>query len=210
MKLTEDQLLLRESKKIVEALGKTFAPLVEFVLHDLTQPEHAIAAISNNLSGREVGEPATELGLSRIADPNFPEVILNYPNQFPDGRPAKSTSIGLKNSKGEFIGALCLNMDISLFSAVSASLSQLTQTTPTEIQESLASPRLEMLRTQLEQFAAAHNTTPRALNSAQRREIVRQLAQAGLMDLKNAQTVVANNLGVARSTVYTYLPTEGN
>ncbi|EPA8532812.1 transcriptional regulator, partial [Yersinia enterocolitica] len=27
---------------------------------------------------------------------------------------------------------------------------------------------------------------------------------------KNAQTVVANNLGVARSTVYTYLPTEGN
>ncbi|ELI8382932.1 helix-turn-helix domain-containing protein, partial [Yersinia enterocolitica] len=40
--------------------------------------------------------------------------------------------------------------------------------------------------------------------------IVRQLAQAGLMDLKNAQTVVANNLGVARSTVYTYLPTEGN
>ncbi|HEN3656276.1 TPA: PAS domain-containing protein, partial [Yersinia enterocolitica] len=189
---------------------KTFAPLVEFVLHDLTQPEHAIAAISNNLSGREVGEPATELGLSRIADPNFPEVILNYPNQFPDGRPAKSTSIGLKNSKGEFIGALCLNMDISLFSAVSASLSQLTQTTPTEIQESLASPRLEMLRTQLEQFAAAHNTTPRALNPAQRREIVRQLAQAGLMDLKNAQTVVANNLGVARSTVYTYLPTEGN
>lgn len=210
MKLTEDQLLLRESKKIVEALGKTFAPLVEFVLHDLTQPKHAIAAISNNLSGREVGEPATVLGLSRIADPNFPEVILNYPNQFPDGRPAKSTSIGLKNSKGEFIGALCLNMDISLFSAVSASLSQLTQTTPTEIQESLVSPRLEMLRTQLEQFAAAHNTTPRALNPAQRREIVRQLAQAGLMDLKNAQTVVANNLGVARSTVYTYLPTEGN
>ncbi|EKN3320260.1 helix-turn-helix domain-containing protein, partial [Yersinia enterocolitica] len=133
-----------------------------------------------------------------------------YPNQFPDGRPAKSTSIGLKNSKGEFIGALCLNMDISLFSAVSASLSQLTQTTPTEIQESLVSPRFEMLRTQLEQFAAAHNTTPRALNPAQRREIVRQLAQAGLMDLKNAQTVVANNLGVARSTVYTYLPTEGN
>ncbi|HDL8032584.1 TPA: helix-turn-helix domain-containing protein, partial [Yersinia enterocolitica] len=105
---------------------------------------------------------------------------------------------------------LCLNMDISLFSAVSASLSQLTQTTPTEIQESLVSPRFEMLRTQLEQFAAAHNTTPRALNPAQRREIVRQLAQAGLMDLKNAQTVVANNLGVARSTVYTYLPTEGN
>lgn len=208
MKLTEDQLLLRESKKIVEALGNTFAPLVEFVLHDLTHPEYAIVAIANNLSGREVGEPATELGLSRIADPNFPEVLQNYPNQFPDGRPAKSTSIGLKNSKGEFIGALCLNMDISLFSAVSSSLAQLTQTLPNDIQENLQSPRLETLRARLEQFATAWNTTPRGLTPAQRREVVRQLAKEGLMDLKNAQTVVANNFGVARSTVYTYLPTD--
>lgn len=210
MKLTEDQLLLRESKKIVEALGKTLAPLVEVVLHDLTQPEHAIVAIANNLSGREVGDPATELGLSRIADPAFPEVLQNYANRFPDGRPAKSTSIGLKNSRGDYVGALCLNLDVSLLSAVSASLTQLTQTAPSVLQESLASPRLDQLRARLASFAAALNTTPRALTSVQRREAVRQLAEAGLMDLKNAQAVVADILGVARSTVYTYLPNEGS
>jgi predicted transcriptional regulator YheO len=45
MKPTEEnRLLLREGRKIVEALGKTLAPLVEVVLHDLTDPDHAVVA----------------------------------------------------------------------------------------------------------------------------------------------------------------------
>lgn len=211
MTLTENQLLLREGEKIVDALGKTLAPLVEVVLHDLTQPEHTVVAISNNLSGRSVGDPATQIGLARMADPAFPDVLQNYPNHFPDGRPAKSTSIGLKNSQGDYVAAICLNVDISMLTAVAASLSQLAQTqvSPVGIRESLASPRLDELRAMLERFAAGLNTTPRALSPVQRREVVRQLAQAGLMDLKNAQAVVADILGVARSTVYTYLPDQG-
>ncbi|PUA20649.1 transcriptional regulator [Glaciimonas sp. PCH181] len=211
MKLTENQLLLREGAKIVDALGKTLAPLVEVVLHDLTQSAHTVIAISNNLSGRSVGDPATEIGLARMADPSFPEVLQNYANRFPDGRPAKSTSIGLKNSQGDYVAAICLNVDIAMLTSVTASLNQLAQTqaSPTEIRESLVSHRLNTLRTMLESFASGLNSTPRALSPAQRREAVRQLAQAGLMDLKNAQSAVAEILGVARSTVYTYLPDEG-
>ena len=209
MMLTENQLLLREGEKIVDALGKTLAPLVEVVLHDLTQPQHAVVAIANNLSGRSVGDPATEIGLARMADPAFPEVLQNYPNHFPDGRPAKSTSIGLKNSQGDYVAAICLNVDVSMLNAVTASLTQLAQTSPTDIRESLAAPRLDVVRAMLERFSAGLNTTSRALRPAQRREAVRQLAEAGLMELKNAQAVVADILGVARSTVYTYLPTEG-
>lgn len=37
--IEENRLLLREGRKIVEALGKTLAPLVEVVLHDLTDPD---------------------------------------------------------------------------------------------------------------------------------------------------------------------------
>jgi predicted transcriptional regulator YheO len=210
MILTDTQLLLREAEKIVNALGKTLAPLVEVVLHDLTQPEHSIVAIGNNLSGREVGDPATELGLARMRDSMFPDILLNYQNRFPDGRPAKSTSIGLKNSQGDYIAAICLNIDISMLNSVAASLTQLTETSSTKVHESLASPGLEALRATLERFASSLNKTPRSLTPVQRRAAVRQLADAGLMDLKNAQAVVADVLGVARSTVYTYLPSEEN
>lgn len=212
MKLTETQLLLREGEKIVAALGATLAPLTEVVLHDLSRPEHAIVAIANNLSGRAVGDPATEIGLARIADPAYAEVLLNYPNRFPDGRPAKSTSIGLKNSRGEYVAAICLNLDVSLLTALTASLGQLVATSaaPGAVpRETLAAPALDAVRTRLEQFAAALNTTPRHLSPAQRRDAVAQLAAAGLMDLKNAQALVAEILGVARSTVYTYLPNQG-
>ncbi|RSZ60958.1 transcriptional regulator [Massilia atriviolacea] len=208
MTITENELLLREGKKIVEALGRTLAPMVEVVLHDLTRPASSIVAISNSLSGREVGDPTTEIGMARITDPGFPDILQNYPNQFPDGRPAKSTSIGLRNSAGEYVAALCMNVDISMLTSVAASLSQLAQTQPADmpIRETLAAPRLDELRAALDAFAGRLNKTPHTLTPAQRRDAVHQLANAGLMDLKNAQAVVASMLGVARPTVYSYLP----
>ncbi|AEG71106.1 transcriptional regulator [Ralstonia solanacearum] len=204
----ENRLLLREGKKIVEALGKTLAPLVEVVLHDLKRPEHAVVAIANNLSGRQVGDAVTELGLARMTDPGFPEVVQNYANRFPDGRPAKSTSIGLKNSRGEYVAAICLNMDVSLLSAVTAGLGQLMQTDAAAppVPESLAPRGVEDVRAALERFAAARNTTPMGMTLEQRREAMRELSAGGLLNLRRALSEVARTLGVARSTVYTYLP----
>jgi predicted transcriptional regulator YheO len=107
--MTEDGLLLREAEKIATAIGRMFPGLCEVVLHDLRNPDHSVRAIENSLSGRRVGDPATELGLARIQDPDYPGVLQNYSNTFPDGRPAKSTSIGIKNGEGDYIAALCLN-----------------------------------------------------------------------------------------------------
>ncbi|VVD71407.1 helix-turn-helix transcriptional regulator [Pandoraea terrigena] len=207
-KLDENALLLREGRKIVEALGQTFAPLVEVVLHDLTEPEHAIVAIANNLSGREPGDAVTEMGLARIADPAFPEVIANYANRFPDGRPAKSTSIGLKNRRGEYVAAICLNMDISMLAAAAASMQQLVNVpnhAPTPVRETLSTRRLDDIVPLVTDFAAQRNTTPQGLTLAQRREAIRLIEARGLLDLRHAHAEVARALGVARSTVYTYL-----
>lgn len=206
----ENQLLLHEGRKIVDALGQSLAPLVEVVLHDLTRPEHSVVAIANNLSGREVGDAATEMGLARITDPGFPDVVPNYPNRFPDGRPAKSTSIGLRNSAGECVAAICLNMDVSLLGAVTAGFGQLMRTEPSgvAVSETLASRQLGDVRSTLERFAAARNTTPVGMTLAQRRDALRELADSGLLNLRHALSEVARTLGVARSTVYTYLPTE--
>lgn len=115
MKTTSNKHLLAELKNIAEGLGKTFAPFCEVVLHDLTHPKNAILAIENNLSGRRIGQPATELGLARIQDPDYPAVISNYANQFADGRKVKSTSIGIRNEAGDYVAAICLNVDLTLF-----------------------------------------------------------------------------------------------
>ena len=72
---SEQHVLLDQLKQVAQGLGETFAPFCEVVVHDLTDPGHAILSIHNNLSGRAVGDPATDLNLH----PNSPgyRLILN-------------------------------------------------------------------------------------------------------------------------------------
>src|SRR3984893_5531951 len=125
MTKTKEQLaLIEQTKQIAAGLAQTFAPFCEVVVHALLAPKHAVLMIQNNLSGRDVGDPATELGLARIADPKYPQVIANYANQFADGRRAKSTSIGIKDSSGRYVAALCMNVDLTLFRSLQNAMQQ--------------------------------------------------------------------------------------
>lgn len=202
-----DEHFIREAEKIAVALGRMFPGLCEVVLHDLRDPQHAIRAIENNLSGRQVGDSATELGLARIADPQYPSVIQNYPNRFPDGRPAKSTSIGIKNAAGEYIAALCLNLDVSVLSPVTLALSNLvaTDTEPRDQPlETLRHRNARELRRTVEALSAQRGGTPRSLSREGKKALVRQLHQDGYFDSRDAAQAIADLLGVSRATVYNY------
>lgn len=202
-----DEHLLLEAEKIAIAIGRMFPGLCEVVLHDLRQPEHAIRAIENNLSGRKVGDSATELGLRRIADPNYPSVIQNYPNQFPDGRPVKSTSIGIKNAEGRYVAALCLNLDVSTLSPMTLTLANLVATEVEhrgEALETLRDRTARELRDVIETFAAERAATPRALSRAAKKDLVRQLHRDGYFASRSSTETIADLLGISRSTVYNY------
>ena len=200
----ETEVLFDQLKQIAEGLAETFAPFCEVVLHDLTDPKHAILAIHNNLSTRKVGEPATELGLARIADPDYPQIIANYANAFADGRQAKSTSIGVKNANGEYIAALCLNIDLTLFTNLQGVIGQFTSIDPQHrVNESLNPAGAEVIRARIDQYAARLATTPRALKTDERRSLLRELKEAGCMEIRRAADIIAAHLGVSRATVYT-------
>lgn len=202
-KSAEHHYLFEQLQQIACGLGETFSPFCEVVVHDLTQPDHAIVAIHNNLSGREAGDPVTELGVQRISDPDFPQVISNYPNRFPDGRQAKSTSIGIRDSTGRFVAALCLNVDLTIFQSLQSVLAQFGSTGPESgIKESLDSVGAQSIRNYIDQFAAQRATTPRTLKTDERRLLMRELKDAGFMEIRRATETVAQHLGVSRATVY--------
>ena len=221
-KPTEQDVLLAQVMQIAEGLGQTFAPFCEVVVHDLLHPEHAILTIHNNLSGREVGAPATELGLARIFDPRFPQIVANYANQLADGRQVKSTSIGIKDSQGHYIAALCMNVDLTLFrglqnvldqfgrigamlninESITACAEELVPQRPDAIRIQPIGGGVDAIRERIDQFAAQHATTPRALKAADRRMLVRELKAAGCLDIRKSMETVAQYLGVSRATVY--------
>jgi len=205
-KRTPEQLrLLDQVEEIARALGETFAPFCEVVVHDLLDPQHAVLAIHNNLSGREVGHPATELGLARIMDPEYPAVLANYANQFADGRLAKSTSVGIKDANGKYIAALCLNVDLTLFQSFQTAMAQfVTVDRNASPQESLDPTGAELIRARIDQFAARLATSPRALKTADRRALLQELKGAGLLDMRRSAETIAAYLRVSRASVYAY------
>ncbi|KVD03826.1 transcriptional regulator [Burkholderia ubonensis] len=198
----EQQVILEQVKQIAAGLGETLAPFTEVVVHDLRSPKHAILAIHNNLSGREVGDPATELGLARIADDSYPQVLANYANRFSDGRQAKSTSIGIKDSEGHYFAALCLNVDVTLFRSIATLLEQFSVPSSEVIKESLDPSTAGSLRERIDRFAVSLATTPQALRTDQRRALMQALKEEGYLDLRRSMETIAQHLGVSRATVY--------
>lgn len=197
-------LLLEQLNTIAEGLSATFAPFCEVVVHDLQNPEHAILAIHNNLSGREVGEPSTEMGLARIASPEFPAIVANYANQLADGRPVKSTSIGIKDEYGDYVAALCMNVDMTLFRGMQSALAQFTQLASNTVQETIEPAGAQALRARIDHFAARLATTPRALKAAERKQLMAELRDSGLLEVKKSMDLIAQQLGVSRASVYLY------
>ena len=202
---TEQILLLDQLKQVADGLAQTFAPFCEVVVHDLLDPGHAVLAIHNNLSGRELGQPATELGLARILDPEFEQVIANYPNKFADGRQAKSTSIGIKDSEDRYIAALCMNIDLTLFQSFQSAMNQFIATDSAAApRESLDPAGADMLRARIDQFAARIAASPRTLKTPDRKVLLQELKASGLLDVRRSMEIIAEHLGVSRAAVYTY------
>lgn len=199
-----DKQLLDMLRHMAQGLGETFAPFCEVVVHDLSNPKNAIVAIENNLSGRSVGQSVTELGLARIRDPEYPAVIANYANTFADGRQVKSTSIGIKDDSGEYVAALCLNVDLTLFNSFQGAIAQFTRIDEREVGEHLdaGANHAERIHARIDEFAAARATTSRSLKPADRKALVQELKKAGFLEIRRGAEIAAAHMGVSRATVY--------
>lgn len=188
--------------QIAKALGQMF-PMCEVVVHDLTTPAQAVLAIHNTRSGRSVGDPTTTLGWARSADPDLPEVVSKYQSAFPDGRTAVSTSIGIRGDSGQYIAALCLNLDTSLLAPLRTLVDQLLRLEDTPpVPESLARHAPGTLEERTTELALQIGRQPTALDPNERRHLVQTLAREGYLDQKRAVPRIAVTLGVGRATVY--------
>src|SRR5262245_50007354 len=97
---------------VVDALAATFGPSCEVVLHDLANPAHSVVHIVNgHVSGRQVGDPATDLALRTLEQAGGAPYLANYASVTTDGRELKSTSVMIRDRTGHTVGMLCINLD---------------------------------------------------------------------------------------------------
>jgi predicted transcriptional regulator YheO len=201
--------VLRHYVTVAEAIGKMMEPVLEVAVHDLRQPDSSIIAIYNgHLTGREVGDGATDLGLCRLKGEDLPDKMIGYANETPDGTKMKSSSLAIRDENGELIGALCLNLDISYFEQYGKFIDQLISTHESEHLDDgedfgATTPR-EDIRDAIDQVKITNGWMGQSLSNDQKRTIVEHLYRQGHFKKRGAVTIMADLLGLTRPSIYNY------
>ena len=104
---------LANFKRIVRLIGDSFPDTgMEILLHDLTNPTTALAVIKNNVTGRDIEAPATNLVLDLKRRRQAKQDKLNYELNI-GARKFKCTTIPIFREPDGLVGAICINVDVN-------------------------------------------------------------------------------------------------
>lgn len=205
-------LVLSILKTLVEPLAQALVPRTEVVLHDLTKLPGSIHTISGAITGRDVGGPATDLGL-RTFSSGWREHLIGYRTETSGGLPMRSSSIFFQAPSGKAVVCLCLNTDVSdviQAQELLRSLSAITTIDPSL--QSFENPT-ENFPTSVEDLAqgilaeavAEIGMPIEEMKKRQKVEVVRRLRDRGFFTMREGVPIAAQHLGVGRHTIYNYI-----
>ncbi|GAB2622306.1 helix-turn-helix transcriptional regulator [Pseudactinotalea suaedae] len=211
---SDTERLLATITEMVEPLGQAMPSSSEVVLHDLSRLPDSIIAVHGNVTGRRVGDPATDLLLQRATAGNL-DHMLGYRTTLPDGRNMRSTTIIIRDREGTPVAALCINSDLSVWQSLNRIAGGMLGD-----DEELAKPADDAPDAPTEVFArdvdelAAHlihtsileqGIPVELMKKEHKLAIVRDLQGRGIFLLRDAVEMLATSLQVTRFTIYNYL-----
>jgi predicted transcriptional regulator YheO len=109
--LDDSTQFLENYKRIVRLIGDSFPECgIEILLHNLSNPSKALSHIKNNITGRNVEAPATNLVMDLKRRNSNKEDKLNYGLTI-GARKFKCTTIPIYKDNIGIVGAICINVD---------------------------------------------------------------------------------------------------
>lgn len=198
---------LDELKQIAKGIQKLFGQACEVVIHDFTDLEHSIVHIEGNVTGRSVGGSATNLLLACVRNNDTEQDIYNYQAQLHNGRKMRSCTMFLRDEEtGEPYGAFCINYDISMFSGFYLFLENFLNTDGTmDISETFSDDMQGTIHTILMDTISEMEVEQPILSREEKINLIARLDEKGVFQVKKSVPILAEELGLSRSTVYNYL-----
>ena len=213
IKLTKtEQLILNSYKKMILSLGEYLGDGYEIILHSLENLQHSVIEnVNGHYSGRKNGAPITDLALSMLSqikeEPSQPAVC--YMNHSKRGVPLRSCTIPITGEGERIIGLICINFytDIPLSSLLAKFYPEIPDsfTESTSATENFADNTDELIENVL--YKIQHQVLNDITISVQNKnkEIITQLYQRGIFNIKDAVLKVASLLEISKNTVYMHL-----
>lgn len=185
-----------------EAIQRLLHPHAEVVIHDIRKNQ--IAAIYHPFSKRRVGDSSllTQEEMSMLEDCMGPYEKINW-----DGKKLKSVSSIIRDDKGEAVGMLCINLNISSLEKINGLISEFIN------HEKFTSQPIplfkddwqEKINKYIHTYLNEHHLTLESLNRTEKKELIEHLYKTGAFTAKNSALYIAQVIGVSRATIYNYL-----
>ncbi|GAL08926.1 transcriptional regulator [Photobacterium aphoticum] len=209
-KFTEhDYIILRSYEAVVDGLAALIGPFCEIVLHSLADLNTSAIKIANGENtGRKVGSPITDLALRMLRDIEGSERNFSraYFTRAKGGDLMKSITIAIRNGDNNIIGLLCINVNLDApFSQILQSFMPTDEAKQAASSVNFASDVDELVDQTVERTIEEINADKNVSNNAKNRQIVMELFDKGIFDIKDAINRVADRLNISKHTVYLYI-----
>ena len=206
--LTQSDLdILKSIENIVDGIAAMYGQHTEVVLHSLDAKHPSVIKIANgHVTGREVGAPITNLALLKLKTGQ--DISNSYLTKCANGKTLRSLTTVIRNPKNLPIGLLCINtdMDAPLQSVLRTMMpEQLLGSELTSSPEVFARNIDEALHSTIDSVNHEVRANPAISPSQKSREIVNQLHELGIFELKDSAQVAATRLGISVHSIYRYL-----
>lgn len=202
---------------LVDFLGEILGPNTEILLHDVSNREKSVIAVSHGFhSGREIGSPLTELGHQIINDRQYEteNYLANY-RASSKGKQYISSTYYIKN-QDTLIGMLCFNTDISAATHFSDAFERFIKSTnmgsflekdvqKKEIRENLDTPIVSLAELTISNTIEEFHVPVERMTRQEKQQVVQTLADQGVTRMKGAIAEIARQLSMSESTVYRYI-----
>lgn len=206
----EDYAILKGVQSVMKGIAFIYGSNCEVVLHSMEHEDRAIIAIENNhVSGRDVGEPMSDFVFKLLEDMSTAdEPFINFfKNTTISKSELKSCTTLIRNSSGLIIGALCINMDLSI--PVKEFLNEFLQSDSEEFNGTRNADYTQTTRELIDSSidsALEIVNRKRGLSSTERNKaVIFELYKKGIFSVKKGVEITAEELGISRFTVYNYL-----
>jgi len=201
--------------QLAYGIAQQFGPQCEVAVHDLTQgSEVTIFAIENgHVTGRRVGDGASEIVLSALKEPGRVENQFNYHTRTPDGRLLKSSSIYLRDEAGQVVALLGINYDITSMFHAAGVLNQFiaAQENGREEPEDMGmifSDVGELLDCLIEKSCEYVGKPVAMMTKEDKIKAIHYLDEKGAFLIKKAGDRVSKFYDISKYTLYNYLDAE--
>lgn len=203
-----DKQILESYRIMIDGMADYLGEGYEIILHSLQNLDRSVIKIINgHYTGREEGAPITDLALSLLSKIGESKEIksLCYFTKDKAGVTLKSTTIPIVGENDRIIGLLCINFHTEISFSKMLSAFMPTSDNSTQIMENFTDNVDNLISTALEEARNKVLPNPRISAANKNKEIINNLYQKGIFNIKDSVLKISQILNISKNTVYLHI-----